>query len=102
MTASPKVKYETPVPETLRAFLDKNAHKVYAVCCGGGYSFEARNGFAYDVLLRGGWRMSDDRCHMLIEPTIALIMDQVRGAVPCDCNDCIEFIKDCEKVRPGA
>lgn len=83
-----KVKYCKPAPATLRRWLDKNADKVVEFDCGGGYSTDS--GFAYDILLRAGWRMSDDYVHTLIEPTVAAMLAQLRDVSPCDCDSCKE------------
>lgn len=78
-------------PATLRAWCDAHPHMVYELHCGGGYATERKGGFAYDVLLRGGWCMSDDLVHTLIEPTVAAMLGQLRSVAPCDCNECLEW-----------
>ena len=88
-----KVKYENQIPKTLRNFCDKNADKVYAVGSGTGYSFDRNNGFAYDVLLRAGWKAYNDTVHTIIEATIKDTIDQIKEAKPCDCRECMEIIK---------
>ncbi|WP_038215289.1 MULTISPECIES: hypothetical protein [Xenophilus] len=86
----PSVRYsgDTP-PATLRAWCDAHADRVFELHAGGGYCTERPDGFAYDVLLRPGWCMSDDCCHTLIEPTVADMLRQLRAIVPCDCEDCM-------------
>ncbi|PZQ76989.1 MAG: hypothetical protein DI563_05270 [Variovorax paradoxus] len=79
-------------PATLRRWCDAHADRVYELHCGGGYDSGRPNGFAYDVMLRPGWSMSDDACHILIEPTVADMLRQLRAIARCTCSDCIEAL----------
>jgi len=92
-TITPSVRYsgDSP-PATLRKWCDAHPFRVYELHCGGGYDTDRPDGFAYDVLLRPGWRMSDDFCHTLIEPTVAAMLRQLRAIEPCDCTDCTEAL----------
>lgn len=78
---------DTP-PATLREWCDDHSDRVYELHVGGGYSNDRPDGRAYDVLLRPGWRMSDDYCHTLIEPTVKAMLMQLRNIARCDCADC--------------
>lgn len=85
------VRYEGPVPKTLRTWCDRHAERVQEVSAGGGYcvSDSALDpGFAYDVALRPGWRVSDDLLHGIIEPTVSKTLEILRATVPCDCAGC--------------
>lgn len=82
------VRYCKPVPRTLKDWCDRHAHQIQEVDSGEGYAFENRNGFAYDVLLRAGWRMSDDCVHTIIEATVNDMLAQLRILSPCDCDQC--------------
>jgi hypothetical protein len=91
-TSKYDVKYCKPAPATLRRWLDANADKVQEFDCGGGYCTDRDDGFAYDILLRAGWRMGDDYVHTLIEPTVTAMLAQLRAVAPCDCDECREMI----------
>ncbi|WP_143045000.1 hypothetical protein [Variovorax sp. YR216] len=78
---------ETP-PATLRAWCDVHPERVFELHVGGGHNTDRPDGRAYDVLLRPGWRMADDYCHTLIEPTVAGMLRQLRATTPCECEDC--------------
>lgn len=86
--AENKVKYCNPAPATLRRWIDAHPHVVAEFDSGGGYS----SGFAYDILLRPGWRMGDDFVHTLIESTVAAMLAQLRRVQKCDCDECQEMI----------
>lgn len=86
------VKYCKPAPATLRRWIDAHPEKVAEFDCGGGYGTDS--GFAYDILLRAGWRMCDDHVHTLIEPTVAAMLAQLRTLSPCDCDECRQMIAD--------
>lgn len=88
------VKYCKPAPATLRRWIDANPDKVYEFDSGGGYSTSNETGFAYDILLRAGWRMSDDYVHTLIESTVKDMLAQLRSVVPCDCDECKQLIAE--------
>lgn len=88
-----KVRYCKPAPVTLKRWLDANADKVQEFYKGRGYSTDRESDFAYDILLRPGWRMSDDYVHTLIEPTVHAMLAQLRAVVPCDCDECKEMLK---------
>ncbi|MFH0134804.1 hypothetical protein ACGLHS_31635 [Variovorax sp. VaC1] len=83
------VRYSGDVPATLRRWCDAHAHQVVEVDAGYGYATDRDGGFAYDVLLRPGWSMSDDACHTLIEPTVKAMLAQLRIVAPCDCDSCM-------------
>lgn len=87
--AAPAVRYtgETP-PITLRRWCDAHAERVKEVEVGHGYCTDRDDGKAYDILLRPGWRMSDDFVHTIIEPTVQQALRQLRCVLPCDCEDC--------------
>jgi hypothetical protein len=85
------VKYCKPAPASLRAWIEKNPEKVYEFDSGDGYCTES--GFAYDILLRAGWRMGDDFCHTLIEATAKAMLAQLRSVEPCDCDECRQMIE---------
>ena len=89
----PAVRYsgEKP-PATLLAWCDAHADRVLELHIGGGYATERSGGFAYDILLRPGWRMADDCCHTLIEPTVNAMLQQLRAIAPCDCKDCTDAL----------
>lgn len=81
------IRYEEgAIPKSLRAVLDKKfVRQVMAISHGGGYSTTSGN--AYDVLLRPGW--SVEGCeHLIIEPSIADVLDKLRTVGPCDCAQC--------------
>jgi len=86
----PIVKYCKPAPATLKRWIDAHPEKVYEFDCGDGFATES--GFAYDILLRAGWRMADDYVHTLIEPTVFSMLAQLRAVVPCDCEECADLI----------
>lgn len=86
MTTNFAVRYCKPAPATLKRWLDAHADKVDEFDCGGGYGTES--GFAYDILLRAGWRMGDDFVHTLIESTVRDMLDRLKAVVPCDCDEC--------------
>lgn len=88
MTTTMQVRYEGPVPKTLRAWCDRNAEKVAEVSAGTGYCTDDDDGFAYDVMLRDGWRVRDDLLHGVIEPTVQKTLEILREVVPCDCDGC--------------
>jgi hypothetical protein len=85
-----KVRYCKPAPITLKRWLDANADKVEEFDKGHGYCGDRGHDFAYDILLRAGWRMCDDYVHTLIEQTVADMLSQLRSIVPCDCDECQE------------
>jgi len=89
-----KVRYCKPAPATLKRWIEANPDKVHEFDCGGGYSTDSGTGFAYDILLRAGWRMCDDHVHTLIEGTVKDMLTQLRAIVPCDCDECTALIKD--------
>lgn len=91
---TPTVKYCKPAPATLRRWLDAHSEKVREFDCGGGYSTDSDSGFAYDILLREGWRRGDDYVHTLIEPTVKTMLAQLRAVVPCDCDECKQIIAE--------
>lgn len=91
--AEVKVRYRKPAPATLKRWIDEHPDKVYEFDCGGGYATESRSGFAYDVLLRAGWRRGDDYVHTLIEETVKGMLTQLRAVVPCDCDECRAILK---------
>ena len=80
------VRYEGPVPQSLRKWCDQHADKVYEVHAGGGYCTDS--GFAYDIALRNGWRDGGDYVHSIIEPNVKEALSKLRGVVPCDCRAC--------------
>ena len=88
MRTEHKVRYCKPAPATLRRWIDAHPEKVAEFDCGEGYCSGRNDGFAYDVLLRPGWRMGDDFVHTLIEPTVAAMLAQLRNVVACDCDEC--------------
>jgi hypothetical protein len=90
-----KVKYCKKPPVTLKRWIEANPDKVYEFDCGGGYGTES--GFAYDILLRAGWRMGDDHVHTLIEETVKEMLAQLRAVVPCDCDECKVLIEGAKK-----
>jgi hypothetical protein len=81
------VRYCSDPPKTLRTWCDAHAHQVEEFDSGDGYATES--GFAYDILLRRGWRMGDDCVHILIEPTVKDMLRQLRSIAECDCSDCV-------------
>jgi hypothetical protein len=89
-TSGHTVRYCRPAPETLRRWIDAHPHIVAEFDSGKGYTTES--GFAYDVLLRAGWRMSDDHVHTLIEPTVRAMLGQLRSVARCDCDECLREI----------
>ena len=80
------VRYEGPVPQSLRKWCDQHADKVYEVHAGGGYCTDS--GFAYDVALRNGWRDGGDFVHSIIEGNVRDTLDKLRSVVPCECKTC--------------
>ena len=78
-----------PPPATLRKWCDAHAAQVLEVEVGYGYTTDREDGKAYDILLRPGWRMSDDFVHTIIEPTVADALRQLRAVARCDCSDCV-------------
>ena len=86
------VHYCKPAPATLKRWLDVNADKVKEFDAGGGYSTDS--GFAYDVLLRAGWRRGDDWVHTLIEPTVKDMLSQLRAVVRCECDECKRLVAE--------
>jgi hypothetical protein len=87
-----KVKYCKPAPASLRRWIDAHPEKVHEFDCGGGYSTDDGVGFAYDILLRAGWRRGDDYVHTLIETTVKDMLVQLRNVTPCDCDECKALI----------
>ena len=81
------VKYEGPIPKSLKNFCDLNSDKIQEVSAGGGYCTD-RGGFAYDVLLRNGWRYGGDYVHTIIEPTVKETIEKLQWVVPCECSEC--------------
>lgn len=53
---------------------------------------EQRNGWSHWVYLKPGWRNAVidpfEALHAIHEPTIAECLRQLRGAAPCDCDEC--------------
>lgn len=89
-----KVRYCKPAPVTLKRWLDANADKVLEFYKGKGYSTDEDNGgFAYDILLRPGWKRGDDFVHTLIEPTVHAMLFQLKQVKPCDCEECKALLK---------
>jgi hypothetical protein len=86
------VKFSSPAPKTLKAWIDKHPDRVAEFDCGRGYSFGGDNDFGYDILLAPGWRMYDDYVHTLIEHTVADTLKQLRSIVRCDCAECREML----------
>jgi hypothetical protein len=82
--------FETTMPDGMKLFLEQQSHKVFAACRGYGYSVDNDNGFAYDILLRKGWKCSDDDAHTIIVHTVALAKKKIWGAIPCECLSCLE------------
>ncbi|MDN8617162.1 hypothetical protein [Variovorax ginsengisoli] len=72
-----KVRYCTDPPATLRRWCDAHAHQIEEFDSGDGYATDS--GFAYDIMLRRGWPMSDDWVHILIEPTVKDMLRQLRS-----------------------
>lgn len=87
-----RVKYCHPAPVSLRRWIDAHPDKVQEFDCGGGYSTDTPDGFAYDILLRAGWRKGDDFVHTLIEPTVKGMLTELKAVVECDCDECRELI----------
>ena len=87
------VKYCQPAPASLKRWIDANPDKVQEFDCGGGYSTDRDDGFAYDILLRAGWRKVDDFVHTLIEPTAKGMLIELKAVVPCDCDECKALIE---------
>ncbi|CAH2810716.1 MAG: hypothetical protein CBARDCOR_6844 [uncultured Caballeronia sp.] len=87
-----KVRYCKQAPATLRRWIDAHPHIVAEFDVGEGYCSGRVDGFAYDILLRPGWRMHDDFVHTLIEPTVDQMLSQLRSVVQCDCDQCRELI----------
>ena len=81
-----KVKYCAEPPATLRSWCDAHAHQVEEFDSGEGYATDS--GFAKDIMLRRGWRMSDDWVHIVIEPTVKDMLRQLRAIMACDCREC--------------
>lgn len=79
-----EVKFEGNVPRTLREFALKHAQKVYEVTVAEGALYR------YDAACRAGWCKSDDRVHTLVGDTVRELMQEIRDAVPCDCEQCRE------------
>ncbi|WP_429482124.1 hypothetical protein [Paraburkholderia youngii] len=75
-------------PATLRRWIDAHPHIVQEFDCGNGYTTGRKSEFAYDILLRPGWRRGDDFVHTLIEPTVATMLGQLRIVSACDCEEC--------------
>ncbi|TDG02550.1 hypothetical protein E1N52_39225 [Paraburkholderia guartelaensis] len=80
------VRYVNRAPATLDRWIEAHANVVKEFNCGDGYGTES--GFAYDILLRAGWRRGDDFVHTLIEPTVAAMLAQLRSVTQCDCDEC--------------
>lgn len=85
------VRYCKVAPASLKRWIDAHPEKVEEFDCGGGYSTDS--GFAYDILLRAGWRKDDDYVHTLIEPTVRDMLAQLRSVSVCDCDECNERIE---------
>lgn len=81
------IRYEGRVPKTLRNWIEKHAaDKVYEVSASGGFSFENRNGFGYDVGIKPGWCVDyhGDRMHTCIEPTVRDVIDVLSTLERCE------------------
>lgn len=74
--------------KTVRAAVEARREAVAEVDYESG--FDTRNGKAYDILLKPGWigDMYGDRLHTAICYTAAEAVMFIRGAGPCDCDDC--------------
>ena len=84
------VKYEGNVPKTLRRWIEKNAaDKVYEVSASGGFSFENRDGFGYDVGIVAGWAVDyhGDPMHTCIEATVRDVIDVLKTLYRCENDD---------------
>jgi len=80
-------KYEGNVPKTLRDWIEKHAaEQVYEVSAGGGFAFENRGGFGYDVGIRPGWRVNynGDPMHTVIEPTVKDVIAALKTLERCE------------------
>lgn len=91
LTLAVKYSGDSP-PRTLRVWCEAHADRVFELHVGGGYNTERADGFAYDILLRPGWRIADDCCHTLIEGTVRGMLSQLRAIAPCDCQDCLKAL----------
>ena len=83
-------RYEGPVPKTLRRWIEKHAaDKVYEVSAGGGFCFENRGGFGYDIGIRPGWCVDKDGdlMHTCIEATVADVIDVLKTLEKCEADD---------------
>lgn len=83
------IRYEGAVGKTLRNWIerDKNARQaVKEVSKSGGFTFEREVG--YDVLIRAGWRVTDDAPHTVIAATVRDVIGILKTLEPCDCKQC--------------
>jgi hypothetical protein len=88
------VKYCKPAPVTLKRWIDAHPERVSEFTYGFGYATNDNVGFAYDIVLRAGWRRGDDYVHTLIEETVQAMLTRLRGVVPCDCDECRRMIAE--------
>lgn len=80
------VRYEGPVPATLRKFADKHAHMIYEISAGGGWN--TRTGFGYDIAYRNGFGSGSDCIHSDLAETVKEAISYIKAAGPCDCEAC--------------
>ena len=84
------VRYEGRVPATLRRWIETHAAaQVYEVSAGGGFCFDTRDGFGYDVGIRPGWCLDDcgDVMHTCIEPTVKDVIAKLKTLRRCEDDD---------------
>lgn len=93
MPKASTVKYEGRIPKTLRSYADKHAEQIIEVTWSDGYG----DGGAYDAFLQPGWSKCDDCVHTIINTTVAGLISELRGIVPCDCEDCLDELKKREQ-----
>ena len=80
------VRYESRIPQSLKAWIERNKEKVFAVDYASGFNTDS--GWAYDILLRNGWSVQGEALHTIIEPTIKDTLAKLRGVERCDCEQC--------------
>lgn len=81
------IRYEGVIPAKLKIVCDCNRHKIKEVTYHDGWATDT--GYSYEVVLRNGWRASDDLVHTLLDTSVDGIIRQIKAAERCDCDNCL-------------
>ena len=92
VTPAEALKEMTPFAGKLPKTLERYRSKIV--------DYDAYNG-EYQVYLVIGWRRDDDLVHTCIGDSVAEMVDFVKSAVPCDCDNCNHYKAQAAKIKGG-